>query len=164
MFVLSLISHGIVLNNAGRTPRTVRPTFSRLASVSRALDSGSAAHARAFAPPGCGRDFLSSLEIRGSGEWRVPYARRCQYRTANGRRAGAVTACSQETWAMDINAWEWDYQSKLNRRWWMVVGRHEAVCTSWRRRSSVRRKQMATTRIPPKSKVMSPMLNSPSHA
>jgi len=62
------------------------------------------------------------------------------------------------------DAWEWDCQLKLYRRWWMVSGRHEAVCTSWRRRSSVRRKQMATTRIPPKSKVMSPMLNSPSHA
>jgi hypothetical protein len=23
------------------------------------------------------------------------------------------------------DAWEWDYQSKLNRRWWMVVARHE---------------------------------------
>ena len=59
---------------------------------------------------------------------------------------------------------ERDYQPKLNRRWWIVEGRHEAVCTSWRRRSSVRRKQIATIRIPPQSRAMSPMLNSPSRA
>jgi hypothetical protein len=42
------------------------------------------------------------MSVSNDGQWKAPYARRCQYRTAHPRRAGAVATCSQKRPAATI--------------------------------------------------------------
>ena len=95
------------------------------------------------------------VSVPGDAKWKMPYARRCQYRTAHSRGAGAVAACSLEARALfgrgvsratagaraadpKSRALEKDAR-RLNRGGFTVHGVHPAFLVSGARFSAVYR-------------------------